>query len=114
MAFDLLVKNGMIVDGTGLPRYRGDIGVKDGKIAEIGRIAATAKDRFGAVLAIGCAATTRRSANDWRATWQRSTSCLRRPTTPARSRLAGSARCRWCAIAAPTTRCRLPGATARS
>ena len=38
MAFDLVVKNGMIVDGSGLPRYRGDVGVKDGKIAEIGRI----------------------------------------------------------------------------
>ena len=45
MAFDLVVKNGMIVDGSGLPRYRGDVGVKDGKIAEIGRIngAATAE-----------------------------------------------------------------------
>jgi N-acyl-D-amino-acid deacylase len=42
MAYDLVVKNGMIVDGSGLPRYRGDIGVKDGKIAEIGRIASTA------------------------------------------------------------------------
>ncbi len=38
MAFDLVVKNGMIIDGSGLPRFRGDIGVKDGKIAEIGRI----------------------------------------------------------------------------
>ncbi len=38
MAFDLVVRNGMIVDGSGLPRYRADIGVKDGKIAEIGRI----------------------------------------------------------------------------
>src|SRR5512147_2651868 len=38
MAFDLIVKNGMIVDGSGLPRYRGDVGVKDGKIAEIGRL----------------------------------------------------------------------------
>jgi N-acyl-D-aspartate/D-glutamate deacylase len=38
MAFDLVVKNGMIVDGSGLPRYRADIGVKDGKIVEIGRI----------------------------------------------------------------------------
>ena len=38
MSFDLIVKNGMIVDGSGLPRYRGDVGVKDGKIAEIGRL----------------------------------------------------------------------------
>jgi N-acyl-D-aspartate/D-glutamate deacylase len=38
MAFDLVVKNGMIVDGSGLPRYQADIGVKDGKIVEIGRI----------------------------------------------------------------------------
>jgi len=42
MAFDLVVKNGMIVDGSGLPRYRADIGVKDGKIAEIGRIGGAA------------------------------------------------------------------------
>jgi len=38
MAFDLVVKNGVIIDGSGLPRYRADIGVKDGKIAEIGRL----------------------------------------------------------------------------
>ncbi len=30
----------MVIDGTRLPRYRGDIGVKDGKIAKIGRIQA--------------------------------------------------------------------------
>lgn len=36
--YDLVVKDGMIIDGTRLPRYRGDIGVKDGKIAKIGRI----------------------------------------------------------------------------
>lgn len=36
--FDLVIKDGMIIDGTRLPRYRGDIGVKDGKIAKIGRL----------------------------------------------------------------------------
>jgi N-acyl-D-aspartate/D-glutamate deacylase len=43
MSYDLIVKNGMIVDGTGFPRYRADVGVKDGRIAEIGRITATAE-----------------------------------------------------------------------
>ena len=31
----MVVKNGMIVDGSGGARYRGDVGVKDGKIAKI-------------------------------------------------------------------------------
>src|SRR5258707_1956456 len=49
MAFDLVVKNGMIVDGSGLPRYRADVGVKDGKIAEIGRVnGAAAKETLNA------------------------------------------------------------------
>ncbi len=48
MAFDLLVKNGMIVDGSGLPRYRGDIGVKDGRIAEIGRLSGAARETLDA------------------------------------------------------------------
>jgi N-acyl-D-aspartate/D-glutamate deacylase len=43
MPYDLLIKNGMIVDGTGFSRYRGDVAVKDGKIAEIGRIHAAAE-----------------------------------------------------------------------
>ena len=38
--YDLVIKDGMIIDGTRLPRYRGDIGVKDGQIAKIGRIQA--------------------------------------------------------------------------
>src|ERR1700752_398410 len=38
--FDLVVKNGMIVDGTLAPRFRDDIGIKNGRIAKIGRIAA--------------------------------------------------------------------------
>ena len=35
---DLLIKNGKIVDGTGNPWYYSDIGIKDGMIAQIGKI----------------------------------------------------------------------------
>ena len=36
--FDTVIKNGMIFDGTRIPRYRADIGIKDGVIARIGHI----------------------------------------------------------------------------
>lgn len=38
MKYDLTVRGGMIVDGTGIAAYRGDIGIVDGLIAHIGRI----------------------------------------------------------------------------
>ena len=38
MAYDLVVRNGTDIDGSGMPRYRADVGVKDGRIAHIGRI----------------------------------------------------------------------------
>jgi N-acyl-D-amino-acid deacylase len=56
MAFDLLIKNGTVVDGSGMPRFKADVGVKDGKIAEIGRIKAPAEktvDADGMIVAPG-------------------------------------------------------------
>lgn len=43
MSHDLLIKNGTIVDGTGAPRYRADVAVANGQIAEIGKVTAGAK-----------------------------------------------------------------------
>jgi N-acyl-D-amino-acid deacylase len=44
-AFDLVITNGHIVDGTGSPWYSGDLGIRDGKIAAIGNLAATPRKR---------------------------------------------------------------------
>ncbi len=38
MKFDVLIKNGKIVDGTGSPWYRGDIGIINGEIKKIGNL----------------------------------------------------------------------------
>ena len=44
MAYDLLIKNGWVVDGSGRPRYRADVGVSGGRIAAIGRIRESARE----------------------------------------------------------------------
>ena len=44
-AFDLVITNGHIIDGTGSPWYSGDIGIRDGRIAAIGNLAAAARKR---------------------------------------------------------------------
>jgi len=36
--YDLIIKNGTLIDGTGAFRRRADVAVKDGKVAEIGRV----------------------------------------------------------------------------
>ncbi|HZR57382.1 MAG TPA: D-aminoacylase [Terriglobales bacterium] len=36
--FDIVITNGRIIDGTGSPWYSGDVGIRNGKIAAIGRL----------------------------------------------------------------------------
>ncbi len=55
--FDVLIKGGTVVDGTKVPRYRADIGIKNGKIAKIGRLASSSAtqvlDATGLIVAPG-------------------------------------------------------------
>jgi N-acyl-D-amino-acid deacylase len=53
---DIVIRNGTVVDGTGAPARRADIGIADGRILEIGRLSGTAKrtiDAEGMVVAPG-------------------------------------------------------------
>ncbi|MBR4991671.1 MAG: hypothetical protein IKY86_01610, partial [Clostridia bacterium] len=42
--YDLIIQNARIIDGTGAPWYYGDLAVKDGRIAALGRLTADAKE----------------------------------------------------------------------
>ena len=44
MPYDLLIKNGVLIDGSGLPRHRADVAVQHGRIASIGRIRERARE----------------------------------------------------------------------
>ena len=55
--FDLVIRNGMVVDGTGLPRRRVDVGVRDGRIARLAHLDGCTADEVidadGAIVAPG-------------------------------------------------------------
>jgi N-acyl-D-aspartate/D-glutamate deacylase len=38
MSYDLVVRNGTVIDGSGLARYRADVGVRHGRIVAVGRL----------------------------------------------------------------------------
>ena len=55
--FDVIIKDGTIIEGTRVPRCKGDLGIKDGKIAKIGRLntsdAKKVLDARGLIVALG-------------------------------------------------------------
>ncbi len=54
--FDTVIRSGMVIDGSRTPRYRADVGIKNGRIAKIGRIAANGArviDADGLIVAPG-------------------------------------------------------------
>jgi N-acyl-D-amino-acid deacylase len=56
MSYDLVIKNGTVVDGTGAKRYQADVAIANGKVAEIGKVTEGAKrtiDAHGLVVAPG-------------------------------------------------------------
>ena len=56
-AFDIVITNGRIIDGTGSPWYSGDVGIREGKIAAIGNLSGVPRkktiDAGGKVVAPG-------------------------------------------------------------
>ena len=47
-AFDLVVRGGTVVDGSGAARFEADVGVKDGRIATVGRISGAGAEEIDA------------------------------------------------------------------
>src|SRR3989475_516555 len=43
MTYDLLIKNGRVIDGSGRPAFHGDVAVAGAKIVEVGRLSASAR-----------------------------------------------------------------------
>lgn len=48
MSYDLVIRNGTVVDGTGAPRIRADVAVTDGRIVEVGKVDGRAKETIDA------------------------------------------------------------------
>jgi N-acyl-D-aspartate/D-glutamate deacylase len=43
--FEIAIRSGTVVDGTGIPRLTADLGIRAGRVAEIGRTDASRAER---------------------------------------------------------------------
>ncbi len=48
MAYDLVIKNGKVIDGSGLPGFHGDVAVSGGRIVEVGKVTGAARQTLNA------------------------------------------------------------------
>ena len=76
--FDVVIKGGTVIDGLRTPRYKADVGIKDGRVAAIGG---------------STRPTARRSSTPRARSWRPASSTCTRTTT-ARSSGTRGARCR--------------------
>jgi len=48
MSYDIIIRGGTIVDGSGLPRYQADVGIEGGRVTSIGKISGSANETIDA------------------------------------------------------------------
>ena len=48
MEYDLKIEGGTLIDGSGQPRRRGDVGIRDGRIAALGDAPGRARETLDA------------------------------------------------------------------
>ena len=65
-AFDLVIRGGTVVDGTGLPKIKADVGIKNGRVAMVsGKITASGAKELDASIHDACALTTEGHVNQY-------------------------------------------------
>jgi N-acyl-D-aspartate/D-glutamate deacylase len=48
MAYDLLIRNGKVIDGSGIPGFHGDVAISGGRIVEVGKVNGEARQVLNA------------------------------------------------------------------